>query len=252
MRRWRIAAALALTAALPLPAQAGIFDDEDARRQITELEKRTGERFDTLAKAQLELARQIEGLNAEIAKLRGQLEVVTHDLDTAQKRQRDFYVDLDSRLRALEKAAADAAAAAAAAPPPPVVPAKPKVDPLVEARDFENALALFKLARYKEALPAFDAFQKTYPESALAPSAQFWIGNTHYALRDCKKTIEAQNQVVEKWPASAKVPDAMLAIATCQQELGTTLAARKTLEFIIARYGDAPAADTARQRLKKK
>lgn len=248
MQRRLATAALVLAAAFPLPAAAGLFDDEEARKQITDLIHRTDERFDTSAKAQLELSRQIESLTAELARLRGQIEVLTYELDAAQKRQRDFYVDLDNRVRTLEKAAAEAVPAV----DPNAGPAKPKVDPLAETRDYEAALNLFKQGKYKDALAAFEGFQKTYPESTLAASAQFWLGNTHYALRDCKKAIEAQNLVPTRWPTSPKAPDALLAVATCQQEQGAAAAARKTLETIVAKYPDAPAGETARQRLKKR
>ena len=54
----------------------------------------------------------------DIAKLRGQIEVLTYELEQSQKRQRDLYVDLDTRLRKIETAPA----ADAAAPPTPVRP----------------------------------------------------------------------------------------------------------------------------------
>jgi tol-pal system protein YbgF len=243
-RRLRLAV---LLAALPLAASAGVFDDDEARKQITDLRLKTEDRFDNSARAQLDLARQIEALRAEIAKLRGQNEVLTFELEAAQKRQRDFYIDLDTRLRKIE--------------PPPVTEAppaqadaaaKPKLDPAAEARDYEAALTLFKQGKYKETLAALEAFMKQYGDGTMAPSAQYWLGNTHYALRDCKKAIEAQNVVVAKWPSSPKAPDALLGVATCQQELGLAASARKTLEGVVAKYPGTPAADSAKTRLKKK
>ena len=248
MRAGLVALAWAVAASLPLPAAAGLFDDEEARQQIVQLSKKTDERFDTAARAQLDLARQIEAINAEIAKLRGQLEVLGFAIESAQKRQQDFYIDLDTRLRGIEKRLAEAAAATQANTPP----AKAASDPAQEAKDFEAALNLFKVGKYKDALAAFEAFQTAYPDSAQAPSAQFWLGNTHYALRDCKRAIEAQNQVVLKWPTSPKAPDALLAVATCQMETGAAGTARKTLEAIVANYPNTAAAETATQRLKKK
>ena len=254
-------AGLLLASALPLPASAGLFDDEEARRQIIDLRnqiERTGQqlkdtreqanaRIDKLEpalKAQIDLANQIEGLRAELAKLRGQLEVLSNDMDATQKRQKDFYVDLDSRLRRLEAKAAEA--------PKPVVEEAPKVDPAAITREYEAALNLFKQAKYKESLGSFETFLKAHPGDALAPSAQYWIGNSHYALRDCKKAIDAQNVVIKQWPDSPKVPDAWLAIATCQQDLGDAKAARKSLDTIVGKFPDSPAAAKARQRLKKK
>jgi TolA-binding protein len=57
--------------------------------------------------------------------------------------------------------------------------------------------------------------------------------------------------VANKWPAHAKAPDALLNIATCQQELADAKGAKSTLEALLAKYPDSAAATTARQRLKK-
>jgi TolA-binding protein len=59
----------------------------------------------------VELVRQLEGVNAEIARLRGQLEVLANENQQIQKRQRDFYLDLDSRLKRLEGGPGDERAA---------------------------------------------------------------------------------------------------------------------------------------------
>ncbi len=51
----------------------------------------------------IQLMNQVESLQAEISKLRGQLEVLSNGLENAQKRQRDMYLDLDTRLRRIEQ-----------------------------------------------------------------------------------------------------------------------------------------------------
>ncbi len=60
----------------------------------------------------LQLLAQIGQLNAELAKLRGQLEVIANQNEQLQKRQKDFYLDIDARLRKLESAAVPAPAPA--------------------------------------------------------------------------------------------------------------------------------------------
>jgi tol-pal system protein YbgF len=228
--------------------QAGMFDDEEARRQIHDLAIKTNERIDTTAKAQFDLINQIQALREESAKLRGQVETLTYELESAKKRQQDFYIDLDGRLRKLEPQPV-----AEAKPGEEVkVPGKPVADPSAEAHDYEAALNYFKTNKLKEAAAAFEAFTKNYPDSALAPSAQYWLGNAHYALHDCKKSIDAQRVVVAKWPVHAKAADAMINIATCQQELGDAKGAKSTLEAVLIKYPDSTAATTAKQRLKKK
>lgn len=248
-RRLRLSAVALLLVTLGLQqARAGIFDDEEARRQINDLAIKTNERLETTAKAQFDLANQIQALRDENARLRGQVETLGYELESAKKRQQDFYIDLDGRLRKIEtqpvaEARPDEEAKA---------PAKPLNDPAAESHDYETALNYFKSNKLKEAAGAFEAFGKTYSDSTLAPSAQYWLGNAHYALRDCKKAIDAQKVLLAKWPSHAKAPDAMINVATCQQELGDAKGAKATLEAVLSKYPESTAAATARQRLKKK
>ncbi|WP_374682056.1 tol-pal system protein YbgF [Accumulibacter sp.] len=256
--------ALLLAALGAQQAHAGLFDDEEARRQVTDLSAKSNERLDTVARGQMELANQIQALRDENARLRGQVETLNYELDAAKKRQQDFYVDLDGRLRKLEtpaaaSAATGAAAAAAAtsarpADDKPVAsepPRKVASDPAAETREYEAALNLFRANKLKEAATAFEAFAKAHPDSTLTPNAYYWLGNAHYALRDCRRSLEAQRVVGSKWPTHSKAPDALLNVATCQQELGDSKSARSTLEALLAKYPDSAAASAARQRLKK-
>lgn len=243
-RRLRFALLLATLGAGA--AHAGLFDDAEARRQIADYKAIAEARYDAQSKSLLDLANQLSILRDENAKLRGQVETLTYELDMAKKRQQDFYVDLDNRLRKLEPQAAAAAssgegAAAKAA----------GGDQASEGQEYEAALNLFKGGKYKEASAAFAAFVAARPTSGLAPSAQFWLGQAWYAQRDCKRAIDAENELLAKWGNSPKAPEGMLLVATCQQELGNAAAARRTLESLVARYPEAPAATTAKQRLKK-
>ena len=252
MRPVRIALLLAALGAAQ--AQAGVFDDDEARRQIADLRIKSEARFDQQAKAQLELSAQIQRQADEIARLRGLIETLTYELDLAKKRQQDFYIDLDTRVRKLESTPAPAAAADTEIAPGNASPAqaKPAADPAKETQDYEQALNQFKAGKYKEAAAAFAAFVQKYPGSSLAPNAQYWLGNAWYAQRDCKKAIEIQGVLTTRYADSPKAPDAWLAIATCQQEMGNPTGARRTLESLVAKYPGTPASDAARDRLKKK
>ena len=237
-------------------AHAALFDDDEARRQVKDLAVRSNERLDTLSKAQIELANQIQSLREENAKLRGDIETLTYELDAAKKRQQDFYLDLDTRLRKFETsgstASSGATPAAGEGDGATDEPAqKPASDPVAEGKEYEAALNLFKANKIKEAAGAFDAFNKAHPESTLAPSAQYWLGNAYYASHDCKKAIDAHKVVLAKWPQHQKAPDSLINIATCQQELGDAKGAKATYESVLSKYPGTPAATTAKQRLKK-
>lgn len=248
MRRALVRAAAIACAAAGLAgspaAYAGLFDDEEARVRIDKLRQD----FDQLAKRtelatqnQIDFANQAELLKAEVAKLRGQIEVILNEVDTTQKRQKDFYVDLDSRLRKLESTGAQPAAAEAA-------PAK--ADPASETRDYEAALTAFKGAKYKEAFAAFQAFIKAHPDSPMLASAHYWAASSLYQLKDYSRAGELFGVLATTFPNDAKAPDALLAQANAQIEGGDAKAGRKTLETLIEKYPSSSTAPAAKARLK--
>lgn len=284
------------------PSSAALFGDNEARKGVAEQKARVdglAQRYDELAgrlakleetlKAQstagsqsvLDLAGQLQALREELRGMRGQLEVVSNNLDAAAKRQRDMYVDLDTRLRRFEQAppagaapvpgaaappagpgvGAPAAPAATLSTPPGPAPALPSSyaaaaaqaaagPPAVkETRSYEAAQNQRRIGNYQAAVVAFQSFVTQYPRSPLAHRAQYWIGDSYYNLRDYRNAIASQQKLVSTYPESASVPDALLNMASAYIELGDTAAARKTMDGLIARYPSSDAAEKARRRL---
>ena len=246
-----LAAGLLSTASLP--AHAGLFDDDIARKQISDLQKSTSQTL-------IEQNRLAEQMSREVAELRGQIEVLTNSVNELEKRQKDLYLDLDTRLQALESAKGKKPVAAAPveskkAPTESAADtkaeSKPADDPSSILKAYEEALGLFKAGKYKPAAAAFDKFVKNYPESEQAPAAQFWLGNSYYALGDCKQVISSQQKLLAKWPKNSRAPDAMANIANCQAELGQKAESQKTLKALVSAYPESKAAGAAKQQLKK-
>jgi tol-pal system protein YbgF len=240
-----MAACLALAALMPMQAQAGLLDDDEARKAILELRAKVDNlardlnaRIDTKSDktAALEMVNQHEQTMAEIAKLRGALEVLTNDLVTAQKRQKDLYADLDARMRKLEPLSVTIDGQTA------------QVDPN-EQRTYDAAMATFKGGDYKGAAGTLAEFVRRYPQSGYAANAQYWLGNAYYAQRDYKNAIAAQEVVVSTYRDSAKAPDAMLNIASSYTELKDKKNAKKALQDLVAKYPDSSAAQAAKDRL---
>jgi tol-pal system protein YbgF len=235
------AAVLAACALAPMHAQAALFGDDEARRAILDIRSRLDNlQNEVSSKADktnnLDLNNQNEQLRQEISRLRGQIEMLSNELANTQKRQKDFYVDLDNRLRKLE-------------PQRVTIDGKEVSVEQGEQRMYDAALAMFRSGDYKNAGSAFQDFMRRYPQSGLAPSAQYWLGNTFYAQRDYKSAIAAQQVVVTSYADSPKAADALLNIASCQMELKDRPGAKKSLETLVAQYPDAPAAQTAKERL---
>ncbi len=243
MVRYRLILVAGLLAAYAATTSAALFADDEARRGVLDLRARVDEqqrKIDQMASsgALLDIANSIDALRRELADLRGQVEVLNSRMELLDKRQKDLYVDLDSRLRKFEQGQAehDKAAQAAAA----------------EQQAYEAGLGHFKANNYGAAIQSLQSFLASYPESSLAPSAQYWIGNAHYAMRDYKAAIAAQDKVVKTWPDSPKAPDALLNMASSQAESGDLAASRKTLQSLVAKYPKSAAAEQARGRLARR
>lgn len=278
---------LLLSGLWSIPAHAGIFDDTEARKMISDLQK-TNQEQDAKYQALLErlgkletqlknlhivdLVNQLDAMREDVNKLRGQIEVQNHQLETTQKRQKDFYVDLDSRLRQLEPGGGDPAKAADAKPSDGKTPeAKPadkapevkpvdsskgsdkavdKPDPKLagnETASYDAALGLYKAGKYEDSIRSFSGFLKNFPESKLAANSLYWIAMSQSAMRDYKTAINTQQKLLNLFADSSKAPDAMLNIGMNQIEMGDNKAAKKTFADLIAKYPIAPAADKARR-----
>ncbi len=267
-----ILASLFFTAQLfSYTSHAALFDDTEARKKILELEKTMQSQNQATQSALAELKKdqhaleqrltslesiaknglvdmqsQVESLKQEISRLKGDLEVATHNLELAQQRQKDLYTDTDTRLRKLESVPASSALASATVEA--AAPAAAKESE--EQKQLEAANELSKESKHKEAFAAYDKYLKDYPNSASAADALYGLGYSQFALKNYKSAIVTQQKLLDTHPDAAKAPDAMLNMANSQIQLGQVVAAKKTLRDLVKKFPNSEVAPTAQKRLK--
>src|SRR3954469_10421856 len=167
--------ATALCAARPAYA---LFEDDEARKRVDRLrsevaenQRRVEERLKAIDAAVstasdrsvlIDMSAQLEALRNEMARMRGQLETLTNQAETADRRQKDLYLDIDTRLRKLEQSREQAATAPTTSAASPEAEASP-----AEMRAYQSALDQFKLGNYSLAVSAMQGFLVTYPNSKL-------------------------------------------------------------------------------------
>ncbi len=250
---------------LALSQNAHAFlEDKEARKKITENQTQNQAAFNELKKSQqaleervaaieaivkgqglLDLLSQVEQLNQELSRLKGELEVANHNITITQQRQRDLYADTDTRLRQLESNATPAAQPAEAA----TDGSNASQEASPESRDFEAAQALATASRHREAFEAFDKYLQTYPNSARVPEAQYALGYAQFSLKNYKASMATQQKLLQQFPDHAKAPDAMYNIANSQIQLSDVEGAKKTLRLLLSKYPKSDVAPTAQKRL---
>lgn len=229
-------------------AQAGLFEDDEARRAILDLRQRLeaannankvqGEDLSQMRRVLLDMQDQIDALRADLSKSRGAQEQLTKEMSELQKQQRDVQSGLDERLRRFE-------------------PVMVKVDgqefqaEQSEKRDYENAFDAIRKGDFSAAQDTLQRFVRRYPKSGYLPSALFWLGNAAYATKDYKEALAQFRQLLTLAPTHMRAPEAMLAISNVQLELKDTKGARKTLEDLVKAHPQSDAAQAAKDRLAK-
>ncbi len=272
---------LARTLLLSLPllafvpqAQAGLFDDEEARKAILELRGRLdkaesansqlnqqlqqqqaarktemtdlAEQLNVLRRGVLDLNSQIEVMRGEMAKLRGQDEQVTQstrdatrDLADLQRKQKDLLAALaaqDERLRKLE-------------PQKVSLDGKEITVDVAEKKAYDDAIGVLRKGDFARAVDALQAFQRRFAGSSYGGHVQYWLGNALYGKGDVKEAMATFRALVTTTPDHPRAAEALLAVANCQVELKDPKAARKTLEELVKSYPQSEAAQSGRERL---
>ncbi|MGQ2966688.1 YbgF trimerization domain-containing protein [Methylophilus sp.] len=268
--------ALALGLTVPAVSHAALFDDGEARKRILELENKQTSEHDAQQKAISDLTRtqqsldkrvqsleslingkglldmqnQLEQIRQDVAQLKGDLEVVNHQLEDMRTKQNAQYTDLDTRVKGLESLAQQVTGQlGSGAAPGNGGDAKADASQQ-ESRAFSEAESLNQAGKYKEAFAAYDNFLKTYAGSKLAPDALYGMGYAQFALKSYKSSVATQQKFLDSYASHPLAPNAMLSLANSQIQLGQIPAAKKTLKDLIAAHPSAEVTPSAQKRLK--
>ena len=215
---WRcVSSCLLLMSSVLLSPSALAFTDDEARKAILDLRQQIRTMNEANQRARIQLSDQIEALGQEIVRLRGDLEQLGRP--------------------------AGAGGAAGGRP------ADPRSQDPREQAAFEQSIESFRKAQYKETVQNLTAFLTLYPDSKLAPTAQFYLGSSRFAMKDFKGAITTLQAMVQKFPTEPRAADALLMVASSQIELNNRAGAKTTLQRIVKDYKGTPAADTATKRL---
>jgi tol-pal system protein YbgF len=246
LRRWLplAIATLTLAACESTPAQP-----DPTLVKLNDVDERLG-RVERVVNNQslLQLSQRIDGLEAQLRQLRGELEELQNSNDMLRKQQRDLYADLDRRLSALQAGAKNAAAGSGDAATGGTG-GSAGADGGGDQSAYAHAFDALKSTDYAGAIARFRDFMRTYPQSQLAGNAQYWLGEAFYVTHDYDNAAAAFRAVGEQYPQSPKVPDALLKLGLTQIDQKKLVDARSTLKQVVQRFPGTDAAKLAASRL---
>ncbi|WP_035478329.1 tol-pal system protein YbgF [Aliagarivorans taiwanensis] len=233
------------TAAAPVVDASGTDASETHRVAVTSdltVTQRV-ERLERMLTArnqvQLDMQNQLDELLDSVAVLMGQMEQNDYEMQQMVQRQREIYQELDRRFAQLNTAAA-----------------KPQVQaPVASANEdeaYDAAVALVMEQRdYDAAIPAFEAFISSYPESGYASNAHYWLGQLHFTRGQRDQASTQFEIVVDRFPESNKAAESLLKLGTIATFNSDQGKAKQYFERVLSEYPGSSAAGLAEKELAK-
>ena len=102
-----------------------------------------------------------------------------------------------------------------------------------------------------QSIEQFKAYLNQYPTGEYANNAQYWLGEAYRVNQDNASARKAFNDVLEKYPNSLKVPDAILKLGYIEVDQKNSVKATEYLNRVISDYPKSPAAILASKKLLK-
>jgi tol-pal system protein YbgF len=230
--------------ALPLfKAQAKTVDD-----RVSDLEKRVADIAQTYLTNNADMAKSIssaQSVEQDFAALKGSVEANGHLIESQRQELQHLFRDLEHRVQAIEDRMQIFSSE--------INKALEKVAPNVaeEGKLYQSGLDKANRSEYLAAAADFQNFIKKYPKSSFTPSAQYWIGECFYSMRDYKRAIKEYQIFIQTYPRNDKVASALLKQGNSFYELGLNDESKPFYDKVIKEHPGSPEASQAAAKIER-
>src|SRR5579864_3204011 len=228
-------------------------------QQLTDSATRANNSLATLQGAiQEQLRQQGKEVMAPVVNVGSKIE----EMSTAFQQVQNSMTDVTARIGKLEQQITDLSNAVrtinSPAPPPGSTtggsgpgPTTSNIPPISGDMLYQNANRDRIGGKTDLALQEYQEFVRLYGDGPMAPAAEFWVGDLYFGQGDYENALKAFDQVLERYPANVKTPDALLMKGKALVKLDRRNAGASEFRALIKRYPSSDAAVTARAQLKQ-
>ena len=197
-------------------------------------------RFSSEEEGSLDLIYQkIRALEQEIATLRNLIEENTFLIERYQELQQQRYLDLDKRLHSILSGELEE-----------LNEESLNLNDLNSTEEidlYKEALELFEVSRYAEALEVFRDLIISFPEGTYSADAYFWSGELYLVQEQLEDAREHYLVVAEKFKDHDRVADCLYKLGVIEKLLLNDEAANSYFSRLISEYPDTGAAELAKK-----
>ena len=182
---------------------------------------------------------KIGALEQEIATLRNLIEENTFLIERYQELQQQRYLDLDKRLHSILSGELEE-----------LNEESLNLNDLNSTEEidlYKEALELFEVSRYAEALEVFRDLIISFPEGTYSADAYFWSGELYLVQEQLEDAREHYLVVAEKFKDHDRVADCLYKLGVIEKLLLNDEAANSYFSRLISEYPDTGAAELAKK-----
>ena len=182
---------------------------------------------------------KIRALEQEIATLRNLIEENTYLIERYQELQQQRYLDLDKRLHSLLSGELK-----------DLNEQSLNLNDLNSTEEidlYKEALELFEVSRYAEALEVFRDLIISFPEGTYSADAYFWSGELYLAQEQLEDAREHYLVVAEKFKDHDRVADCLYKLGVIEKVLLNDEVANSYFSRLISEYPNTGAAELAKK-----
>ncbi len=182
---------------------------------------------------------KIRALEQEIATLRNLIEENTYLIERYQELQQQRYLDLDKRLHSLLSGELEE-----------LNEQSLNLNDLNSTEEidlYKEALELFEVSRYAEAIEVFRDLIISFPEGSYSADAYFWSGELYLAQEQLEDAREHYLVVAEKFKDHDRVADCLYKLGVIEKVLLNDEVANSYFSRLISEYPNTGAAELAKK-----
>ena len=218
----------------------------DTETVVGQLDRRTREQGAESSKQSAALNARLDALSAEVARVSARVD------------------ELSQRVETLGRSAPSGGAAPRSGAPAPSVAAVPppaRGGGASAEESYQAAYLDFSKGLYPLAVSGFRDFLRRFPDSPLADSSQYWIGEAYFSMaratasqpekarENLEQAVQEFRKVVVAYPRGSKVPTALYKEALALVELKQTALAQARLQYLVEHFPQSEEAPLAKERL---
>jgi tol-pal system protein YbgF len=223
----------------------------DSETVVGQLDRRTREQSAESSKQSAALNARLDALSAEVARVSARVDELSQRVET-----------LGRPAPSGGTAPIPPPARSGAGPTPSVAAVPPPARGGASAEESYQAAYLdFSKGLYPLAVSGFRDFLRRFPDSPLADSSQYWIGEAYFSMaratasqpdkarENLELAVQEFRKVVVAYPRGSKVPTALYKEALALVELKQTALAQARLQYLVEHFPQSEEAPLAKERL---